>query len=63
MLLNNYIKVVITFISLWAILHGGHTIESRWTLISFLGTKIKINILAKNPEGGTFVKIIRKENK
>ena len=34
----------------------------RWTLliIRFFGTKTKINILAKNLDGGTFIKMIQK---
>ena len=48
--------------SLWDDFQKRLKIESGRTplIISFLGTKTKINILAKNLEGGTFVKILRK---
>ena len=48
--------------SLWAVFHKGLKIECHRTplIIRFIGIKTNINILAKNLEGGTFVKIIRK---
>ena len=55
-------KWSISLYSLWDNLQKGFKIESGRTplIVRFLGTKTKINILAKILEGGTFVKIIRK---
>ena len=50
-----YCAITVQWISnsLWAVFHKGFKIESRRAplIIRFLGTKIKINILAENLEG------------
>ena len=47
--------------SLWAVFHKGLKIESRRThIIRFIGTKTKINILAKNLEGVPLLKLSKK---